>query len=229
MKNQAKKKAEWSNLEGDWIIYRACKNTLKSLIRQAKLQFVSSSISCTKFHPHVAAQLWSRINIVLNRSTSPLASYDASIPPDTLNNFFQTVAVTPLHQPARRFVLPDDDHSGGGFSFNGISVDTVFRHLSTLDVQKSAGPDGLSACFLKEIAVELLHRFLIYIICHCSGELCHMHGSSLILLPSTSTYVLICNAASDWPRTFFTPRVFLFSIRGNYSLQYIWVTCVQSG
>ena len=22
----------------------------------------------------------------------------------------------------------------------------------------------------------------------------------------------VCNAASDWPRTFFTPRVFLFSI-----------------
>ena len=77
------------------------------------------------------------------------------IPPDILNNFFQTVAVTPLHQPARRFVLPDDDHSGGGFSFNDISVDTVFRHLSTLDVRKSAGPDGLSAHFLKEIAVEI--------------------------------------------------------------------------
>ena len=26
------------------------------------------------------------------------------------------------------------------------------------------------------------------------------------------TYVPICNAASDWPRTFFTPKVFLFSI-----------------
>ena len=65
------------------------------------------------------------------------------------------MAVTPLHQPARRFVLPDDDHSGGGFSFNDISVDTVFRHLSTLGVQKSAGSDGLSARFLKEIAVEI--------------------------------------------------------------------------
>ena len=26
------------------------------------------------------------------------------------------------------------------------------------------------------------------------------------------TYILICNAASDWPRPFFTPKVFLFSI-----------------
>lgn len=155
MKNQAKKKAEWSNLEGDWIIYRACKNTLKSLIRQAKLQFISNSIFCTKSHPHVAAQLWSRINVVLNRSTLPPASFDASIPLDTLNSFFQTVAVTPHHQPARCFVLPDNNISGAGFSFDDISVDTVFRHLSSLDVRKSAGPNGLSARFLKEIAVEI--------------------------------------------------------------------------
>ena len=32
------------------------------------------------------------------------------------------------------------------------------------------------------------------------------------------TYVPICNAASDWPHTFFTPRVFLFSIRIYYQL-----------
>ena len=79
-------------------------------------------------------------------STSSPASFDVSIPLDTLNNFFQTVAVTPSHQPTRCFVLPDDD-SGAGFSFSDISVDTVFRHLSTLNVQKSAGPDGLSARF----------------------------------------------------------------------------------
>ena len=34
-------------------------------------------------------------------------------------------------------------------------------------------------------------------------------------LASTDIKVLVapvCNAASDWPRTFFTPKVFLFSI-----------------
>ena len=124
MKNQAKKRAEWSNLEGDWIIYRACKNNLKSLIRQAKLDFISSSISCTKSCSHVTAQLWSCISIVLNRSTLPPASLNAPIPLDTLNHFFQTVAVTPLYQPAQCFVLPNDDHGGAGFSFNDISIDT---------------------------------------------------------------------------------------------------------
>ena len=76
MKNQAKKKAEWSNLEGDWIIYKACKNTLKHLIRQAKLYFISSCIPSTKLCPHVAAQLWSQINVVLYRSNSSPASFN---------------------------------------------------------------------------------------------------------------------------------------------------------
>ena len=31
----------------------------------------------------------------------------------------------------------------------------MFRYLSALDVCKSAGPDGLSAQFLKEIAAEI--------------------------------------------------------------------------
>ena len=115
MINQAKKKAEWSNLEGEWIIYKACKNTLKHFIRQAKLHFISGCISSTKSCLHVVVQLWSRINVVLNRSNSPPASLNVPISLDSLNNFFQTVAITPLHQPAGCFVLPDEDRNVTGF------------------------------------------------------------------------------------------------------------------
>ena len=31
----------------------------------------------------------------------------------------------------------------------------------------------------------------------------------------------VCNAASDWPRTFFTPKVFLFSISLLFWKQYV--------
>jgi len=72
-----------------------------------------------------------------------------------LNDFFQNIAVGSSHQPATSFILPDDD-TDSGFSFNEISVDTVFKHLSSLDVHKSTGPDGLSARYLKEIAVEIV-------------------------------------------------------------------------
>jgi len=51
---------------------------------------------------------------------------DVSISPEVLNDFFQNIA---SHQPATSFILPDDD-TDSGFSFNEISEDTVFRHLS---------------------------------------------------------------------------------------------------
>ena len=54
----------------------------------------------------------------------------------------------------------------------------MFWHLSTLDVRKSAGPDGLLAYFLREIAVEIAAPLAHYIICHCDRGLCHMLGSS---------------------------------------------------
>ena len=142
-------------MEGDWIIYKACKNTLKHFIRLAKLHFISGCISSTKSCPHVAVQLWSRINVVLNRLNSPPASLNVPISLDSLNNFFQTVAIAPLHQPAGCFVFPDEDRNVTGFSFNDISADTMLRHLSTLDVRKSTGLDGLSARFLREVAVEI--------------------------------------------------------------------------
>ena len=65
--------------------------------------------------------------------------------------------MTPYHQSAESFVLPpseqfDDDDV---FLFNDVTTSTVLSHLESLDTRKSAGPDGLSARFLKEIAYEI--------------------------------------------------------------------------
>ena len=43
----------------------------------------------------------------------------------------------------------------GDFLFDRISVSTVLSHLSTLDVSKYTGPNGLSAAFLREVANEI--------------------------------------------------------------------------
>ena len=58
----------------------------------------------------------------------------------------------------------------------------------------------------------------IIVVTICYKLLCH--SSRFLIsnfLASTDdqsfwSYIPICNAASDWPRTFFTPKVFLFSI-----------------
>ena len=77
---------------------------------------------------------------------------------DSVNDQFQNVAITSKHKPASHFVLPSDDviNNDNCFNFNMISVLTVLSHLTSLDVTKSTGPDGLSARFLKEISNEIV-------------------------------------------------------------------------
>ena len=97
--------------------------------------------------------MWSCINAVIGCSKSHKSVIGDSVSLDSINNFFQTVAISSKHQSADSYVLPACDT--GDFSFDRITVSTVLSHLSTLDVSKSTGPDGLSAAFLKEVANEI--------------------------------------------------------------------------
>ena len=76
---------------------------------------------------------------------------------DSVNDQFQNVAITSQHKPASHFVLTSDDviNNDNCFKFDVISVSTVLSHLTSLNVTKSTGPDGLSARFLKEISNEI--------------------------------------------------------------------------
>ena len=58
------------------------------------------------------------------------------------------------------------------------------------------------------IVVTICYKLL----CHSSRFLISNFLASTDIKVFGRTYIPICNAASDWPRTFFTPRVFLFSI-----------------
>ena len=77
-------------------------------------------------------------------STSSVNYCDVDISPDTLHTFFQNVAVSSSHQPVSLFSLLTEDDVGTNFFFGHISADSVFRHHSTLDVQKLTGLGDLS-------------------------------------------------------------------------------------
>lgn len=94
--------------------------------------------------------MWSCVNTVIGRSKSHGPAIDDLASLDSINDFFQTVAISPQHRGADSYVPLVCDASG--FSFDRISASTVLSHLSTLDVSKSTGPDDLSAAFLKEVA-----------------------------------------------------------------------------
>jgi len=82
---------------------------------------------------------------------------DGKLSLDDINNFFCTVAVTPDHNAAACFTVPEsDDVPDNSFQFKTISECDILYLLQHLDVRKSVGPDGLSSRFLKEVAEQIL-------------------------------------------------------------------------
>ena len=75
---------------------------------------------------------------------------------DSLNEYFQTVAVGPTHQGAECFIIPQDSLAPNPYSFNTVSVSLVRSHLLSLDITKSTGPDNLSTRFLQAIANQIV-------------------------------------------------------------------------
>ena len=153
LKNKVKRRAEKSGNPGDKEAFRKCKNELKAIIRQAKIDYLQHSVMQCKRFPKKAGYMWSCINTVIGHSKSHKPVIDDLVSLDSINDFFQTVAISPQHQNAD-FYMPSVCTTDG-FSFDRIDVSTVLSHLTTLDVSKATGPDGLSAAFLKEVANEI--------------------------------------------------------------------------
>ena len=65
------------------------------------------------------------------------------------------MAISSQYQSADQFVVPESSVGKDSFVFFRIPVSLVLSHLQLLNVMKSTGPDGLSARFLRKIAVEI--------------------------------------------------------------------------
>ena len=129
------------------------------MIRQAKIDYLQSimvqSKSSPKSSPKRAADLWSRVNNIIGRSKEHKSVVCETLPLDSLNEYFQRVAIGPTHQDAECFMIPQDSLAPSPFAFDIISVSVVRSHLLSLDITKSTGPDNLSAKFLRTIADQI--------------------------------------------------------------------------
>jgi len=180
-KNKAKQTFERSGSDSDRNIYRRLKNELKASICQAKIDYLKSSMAKAKSCPQMAAQIWARVNSVLGRQEVK-EDNKLSLPLDVINDHFQNIAVTKQHKSAAEYDLPSLTAANNlsQFVFPEIPVSTVLSHLSSLDITKATGPDGLSACFLKENLMRLQNH-LLYCIMNHSGLVSFLwNGRSLI-------------------------------------------------
>ena len=62
-----------------------------------------------------AAYMWSCLNNIIGQSGSPRVALKTTVTLNSINNFFRTVALTPQHSGADRFLVPPDIH---GFAFH---------------------------------------------------------------------------------------------------------------
>ena len=101
-----------------------------------------------------------------------------------------------------------------------VQFPMVIRHRSVVRTRK------MLRAFLKTCqAVQLLHVCVVKF--KVSGTVSNFLASNDIKVFGR-TYLRICNAASDWPRTFFTPKVFLFSMKFTYKFKEICTYVVHS-
>ena len=112
-------------------------------------------------------------------------------------NFFSTVAISDEHQPATHYTPPScTKPPDSSFHFTSISAKVTQTMLQHLNIRKSTGPDGLSGCFLKEVAVEIaepltkLYNISLQSGCiplewkHCNVTAVHKSGSQQIFVQS---------------------------------------------
>jgi len=113
--------AEKTNSDEDLGTYRRHKNKLKSMVRQAKIDYLRSSISRARSSPRMAAQMWSHINSVIGRPYQKQAGVTPLASLDSINEFFQTVAVSDSHEAASKFSL-EDINDNNTFEFNKMML-----------------------------------------------------------------------------------------------------------
>ena len=168
-KHSAKRRATKSHDPKDIAYYKFLKNKLKVSIREAKLSYLNSLLQKSKSNPSTAGDLWSGLNMLIGRQRRKCDGIDSELSLDFMNNFFCDIAVTSNHQPATAF-KSDIAKGDTSFQFGVIHPQDVEVALQHLDVQKSTGPDGFSARFLREVAAEVaIPLTKLYNVSLCTG------------------------------------------------------------
>ena len=78
-----------------------------------------------------------------------------NLSPDSLNDFFSTVAVSDEHQPATQYAPSCCNSSDSSFHFTPIYPQQIQLLLQHLNNQKSTDPNCLFCRFLGEVASEI--------------------------------------------------------------------------
>ena len=123
---------------------------IPTMIRAAKLEYVRSLLTRSRRSPKFAATLWSEVNELddvshINHLCVQIYHWRA-----LMTSF--VLRLSDDHRPAKSYLAPATSLCPDIFQFQPIRPSEVLSALRDLDIKKSAGPDGISALFLRQTA-----------------------------------------------------------------------------
>ena len=130
---------------------------LQCSFHEAKLHYLTGLLKESRSNPYLFRNLWKSVNDIIGRPKSYQdgIGLGTKLSLDAVNEFFCNVAVSADHKTVDQYVAASTVSSSGSFQFTSIHSENVFDLLQHLDIQKSTGPDGISARFLREVAAEI--------------------------------------------------------------------------
>ena len=105
-KHKVKCNAESTYDPGDVYHYKSIKNSLKTMIRAAKLECIRSLLTRSHHSPKFAATLWSEVKEIIGWCQSHKSSLCSDLSLESINDFFCTVVVKDDHHPAKSYLAP---------------------------------------------------------------------------------------------------------------------------
>ena len=102
-KHKAKHVAEKTGDAADFLKYRERKNSLKLMVRSAKLAYLQGLPERSYKFSHIAVKLWSQVNEVIGRQhVSKLTNVGGNLSLDKINSFFvlwpsHLIIILPAH------------------------------------------------------------------------------------------------------------------------------------
>ena len=136
------------------MLYRKLKNKLKTSIHWTKLHYLTDLFKKSRSNPHQSRNLWSSVNDIIGKSSYQDGS-GTKLSLDAVNEFFCNVAVSADHKTVDQYVAASTVPGSGSFRFTSIHSENVFHLLQHLDIQKSTGPDRISARFLRKVSAGI--------------------------------------------------------------------------
>ncbi len=137
-------------------VYKAYRNHLTKLIRQAKFNYHKSTLFQLR---NSSRKMWSHLNSLINPNNVSKIPVDA----DTLNHFFTSVFnQAPKFQQDQPHTMPVETLIPNSFYLSAITYDEIIITLNSLSNSKAIGVDGIDPEIVQANAV-LISEQLTYI------------------------------------------------------------------